>query len=103
MTFRLRAPNAQKVQLNREGAKPVEMSKDEKGVWALTTEALEPDIYGYSFLVDGVNVVDPSNTRMKTNLLNLSNMVHVRGANLVWEEADVPRAPSTSIPTNPRL
>jgi enterochelin esterase family protein len=91
VTFRLRAPNALKVQLNREGAKPVEMSKDEKGIWALTTEALEPDIYGYSFLVDGVNVVDPSNTRMKTNLLNLSNMVHVKGANLDWEEADVPR------------
>lgn len=92
VTFRLKAPNAQKVLLSREGAKPVEMTKDDQGIWSVTTPALEPDIYGYTFQVDGVGILDPVNARIKPNLLNLSSMVHVPGGpHVTWEVADVPR------------
>jgi len=31
------------------------MVRDKKGTWSLTTKALPPGLYGYSFLVDGVH------------------------------------------------
>jgi enterochelin esterase-like enzyme len=91
VTFRLRAPNAQKVELRLEplGTKP--MQKDERGVWSFTTEPLPPDIYTYSFAVDGLKVLDPANPLLKYNLLNTDSQVHVPGpASLPWEINDVP-------------
>ncbi|MDQ3686642.1 MAG: alpha/beta hydrolase-fold protein [Acidobacteriota bacterium] len=91
VTFRLRAPNAKDVKLAREGAPPLPMGKDEQGVWSVTTSALEPDFYGYSFVADGVGLIDPSNPLMKPNLLSTQSMVHVRGAaTLPWEINNVP-------------
>lgn len=93
VTFRYRAPNAAKVLLSREGAKAVEMAKDEKGIWSVTTPPLEPDFYGYTFNVDGTGVIDPVNPKMKPNLLNTSSLVEVASADhsLPWETRDVPR------------
>ena len=92
VTFRLRDPNAVKVAVHVEGAeKPLEMQKDQSGVWSATTEPLAPEIYGYSFEADGVHLLDPSNTEIKPNLLSLSNVVHVTGASPVpWELTDIP-------------
>ena len=92
VTFRFRAPNAKEVVLARESAQRVPMQKDEQGVWSFTTDALEPDIYGYSFVADGVSLIDPLNPLMKPNLLNTQSAVHVPGpASLPWEINDVPR------------
>jgi len=91
VTFRLRAPNAKAVTVNREGAKPLPMTKDESGVWTVTTEALEPDYYGYTFNVDGVAMLDPGNSSFKPNLLNVSSQLHVPGpSTLPWELNGVP-------------
>jgi enterochelin esterase-like enzyme len=91
VTFRLHAPNAKEVMLAREGAQPVRMQKDEQGVWTLTTDPLEPDYYGYSFIADGVALIDPSNHLMKPNLLYAQSVVHVPGpSTLAWEVGDVP-------------
>ena len=91
VTFRLRAPNAKEVFLGREGAPRVAMKKDDKGVWTATTDALEPDLYGYSFIVDGVSLIDPGNSMMKPNLLSPQSVVHVPGpAATPWEINAVP-------------
>jgi enterochelin esterase-like enzyme len=92
VTFRLRAPNAQEVLLSREGSSQrAPMQKDSDGIWTATTAALEPDFYGYSFVVDGVSLVDPSNSLLKPNLLNLTSMFRVPGpSSLPWDIADVP-------------
>ena len=91
VTFRFRDPNAKEVFLGREGAERVTMQKDEQGVWSVTTEPLEPDFYGYSFIADRVGLIDPSNPLMKPNLLNTSSEVHVPGpGSLPWEMNDVP-------------
>src|ERR1700736_2333819 len=42
VTFRLSAPNANKVVLHLEGAKPQAMEPDDQGLRSVTTEALEP-------------------------------------------------------------
>jgi len=91
VTFRLRAPDAKEVVLRCEGTKAGPMQKGEGGVWSLTTEPLEPDIYAYSFVVDGLKVIDPANPLLKYNLLNTDSQVHVPGpATLPWEINDVP-------------
>jgi enterochelin esterase-like enzyme len=92
VTFRFRDPNAKEVLLAMEGSTRVPMQKDEQGIWSVTTKSLAPDIYGYSFVADGVNLTDPVNHLTKPNLLFNSSAVHVPGpASLPWEINDVPR------------
>ena len=91
VTFRFRAPNAQKVDVGLEGGKRFPLAKDDKGIWIATTPALPPDIYGYTFQVDGVGAIDPVNGDMKSNALNPSNMVLVPGESpLPWEFTNIP-------------
>ncbi len=91
VTFRFRAPNAKEVVLELEGAKRSPMLKDDQGIWSVTTDPLEPDFYGYAFVADGVNLIDPSNPMMKPNILNTQSLLHVPGpASLPWEVNDVP-------------
>ncbi len=69
VTFTLNAPDANEVYLyfqNQVGPSPAAdafpMTMDEAGVWSITMGPLAPDMYGYDFIVDGVNIVDPTNT-----------------------------------------
>ncbi len=96
ITFRFRAPGAREVFVSRAGAERLPMSRDEQGTWTATTGALDPDIYQYTFNVDGLSSLDPLNTWVAPNLLNMSNMVRVPGpvsgdGRLPWDVADVPR------------
>jgi enterochelin esterase-like enzyme len=91
VSFRFRAPNAKEVQLAREGAEPQAMQKDDQGIWSLTTTPLAPDYYGYSFVADGVRLIDPANPLLTPNLLATGNAVHVPGPlSLPWELNDIP-------------
>jgi enterochelin esterase family protein len=91
VTFRLKAPNAKDVRVRLETVGSKTMQKDEQGVWSFTSEPMPPDIYSYSFSVDGVQMIDPSNPLLKYNLLNTESQVHVPGpATLPWEINDVP-------------
>jgi enterochelin esterase family protein len=62
VAFRFWAPTAQEVRLSGDwmGGPPVPLVKDAQGAWAVTLGPLDPDIYQYSFLVDGVRADDPS-------------------------------------------
>ncbi len=92
VTFRLKAGEAKEVRVRCEGVKESAMQKDEQGTWSFTTDPLEPDIYTYSFVVDGLRTLDLNNPLMKYNLLNCDSEVHVPGpATLPWEINDVPR------------
>jgi enterochelin esterase family protein len=92
VTFRFVAPNAKDVKLQFEGeTKPLDMTRDDAGVWSVTQGPLQPEIYGYEFIADSVALMDPNNASIKTNLLNPQNMVHVAGSTpQLWEVADVP-------------
>lgn len=96
ITFRLRAPNAREVTVGRAGAERLALTRDDQGIWSATTEPLQPDIYQYTFSVDGQARLDPVNSWVAPNLLNMSNMVRVPGpttgdGRLPWDVADVPR------------
>ena len=68
VTLRMNAPVAQKVSvdgsfLRRTGQRPTaaEMTKGENGIWTYTTDKLDPELYTYSFVVDGLRITDPNN------------------------------------------
>lgn len=92
VTFRFADPNALKVEVELEGESAhTPMQKDDHGTWSVTVGPLQPDIYGYSFIADGVALIDPSNPLMKPNLLSTQSAVHVPGPpTLPWEENQVP-------------
>jgi 1,4-alpha-glucan branching enzyme len=65
VTFRLRAPNAKQVLVTGITQQPIPMQKSGEGIWSATTEPLKPDLYEYAFVVDGLRIVDPANTRFR--------------------------------------
>jgi enterochelin esterase family protein len=92
VTFRLRATNANEVIVRCEGFNDAKMQKDDQGVWSLTSPAMAPDIYTYTFSVDGLRLLDPNNPLLKYNLLNSESELCVPGPkSLSWEINDVPR------------
>jgi enterochelin esterase family protein len=91
VTFRLKDLNAAKVGLSVEGFDAVPMTRGPGGIWTATTAQLAPDIYGYSFTVDGEPRLDPHNSSIKPNLIWQSNMVFVPGSPPeAWEVQNVP-------------
>ena len=80
VTFRLRAPGAEKVELSGQflkGNQPME--KDESGVWSLTVGPVDPDLYPYNFVVDGIGVQDPANPDLFPNEGFKPSLVDVAG------------------------
>ncbi len=69
VTFSYLAPNATTVLLGggQFGAVDVPMTKNAEGVWSVTFGPIKPDIYPYSFKVDGVTVMDPANVAFFPN------------------------------------
>ncbi len=63
--FRLTAPLATKVELRGVQRQLVPLEKDAAGIWSITIGPLAPGIYGYSFIVDGEAMLDPSNPEIK--------------------------------------
>ena len=61
VTFRLLAPKAGEVLLNGnwDNGRNIKMSKDDQGIWSVTVDPLGEQLWGYSFSVDGVKVLDP--------------------------------------------
>jgi len=57
VTFRLKAPEAQKVRVHVD--KDYDMTRDANGLWSATTGPQVPGFHYYWFILDGVNVCDP--------------------------------------------
>jgi enterochelin esterase-like enzyme len=90
VTLRLRALNAQKVDLELEGA-VTPMRQDAEGLWTATTPVLAPEIYAYRFVVDGTPLLDPRNTDVRDNLQTLSSNLTVPGTPPEpWELQSIP-------------
>ena len=81
VTFRLLAPAAKEVKLNAQFEKtPVPMTKDGQGVWSVTVGPVKPDMYPYSFQVDGLSVADPKNTAIFPNEGFQNSVVEITGS-----------------------
>lgn len=83
VTFRLKAANATKVEvvgdfLSKD--EKAEMKKVNNDVWEYTTpKALAPELYSYSFMMDGIKISDPSNVFMSRDVVTISNLFMIDG------------------------
>ena len=57
--FAVRAPEAQKVQVDLGGTK-YDMTKGDGDTWRVTTNPQVPGFHYYSLIIDGVSVADPA-------------------------------------------
>lgn len=80
VTFSVRAPNAQKVELSgqfQKGNQP--LTKDTNGVWSITVGPIEPNLYPYNFVIDGIGVADSANQDLFPNERFKPSLVDVPG------------------------
>ena len=91
ITFRFKAPKAVRVQLTgdflpvQKNAKfevpgIVDLKEGQEGVWEYTTpEPLKPELYSYSFIVDGLRMNDPANVYLIRDVSTLTNVFIIGG------------------------
>ncbi|HET9277116.1 MAG TPA: alpha/beta hydrolase-fold protein [Flavitalea sp.] len=78
VTFRYLARSAKDVKLSAQFLKSqVPMTKDSSGIWSVTVAPIKPDIYPYSFNVDGITVMDPANVDFFPNERFKASLVDV--------------------------
>ena len=80
VTFQLRAPNAEAVQVAGQwGNPPAAMTKDANDVWSVTVGPIEPGVWEYSFRVDGLQMIDPGNPAIKPMRSPRTSILHLPG------------------------
>jgi enterochelin esterase family protein len=99
LTFRLIAPAATQAGVALDlYAKPLPMTKGDDGVWSVTTKPLDPEYYGYDYVVDGKTQLDPLNADVRFNYVFLGNQVMLPGATpQPWELQAVPHGRVTHV------
>ena len=65
VTFNFYDPSAQQVSVTGDfdeiRSRTLPMTKQDNGVWTVTTSPLAPELYSYSLTVDGQRFIDPAN------------------------------------------
>lgn len=95
VTFRLKAPKAVKVQVTGDflptqkiktpfgefdGPGVADLKEGKDGVWEFTTpEPLKPELYSYSFIVNDLKIMDPSNVYMIRDVASVTNVFIIGG------------------------
>lgn len=80
VTFRLHAPKAVRVQVTGDCLPgDVDMTEKEGGIWEYTTGPLASELYRYSFIVDGLRILDPSNVYINRDVASVMNIFIVGG------------------------
>lgn len=89
--FRIAAEKATSVSLTGQMSEEnVAMEKGEDGVWSATLADVEPGIYEYGFVVDGLRMLDPGNPAVKLSRNLRASILHVPGGK-IWDfRAEVP-------------
>ena len=91
ITFRYRDTGARKVEVTLENTADPLVMVETDGVWSVTSLPQKPEIYWYSFWVDGKPQLDPLNGTVFPSLAYLDSFVTVPGRKpQPWDERDVP-------------
>lgn len=106
VTFRLKAPNAKEVKVTGDflptekiktpfgefdGPGSAALVKNADGVWEYTCPALSPELYSYTFIVDGLRMPDPSNVHQIRDTASITNVFLIDGDYASnYKIADVP-------------
>ena len=85
VTFNFYDPSAQQVSVTGDFEQihwlTLPMTKQDNGVWTVTTKKLAPELYSYSLTVDGQRFVDPANSYVNRDISTLSNIFIVTNGN----------------------
>lgn len=94
VTFRFVAPKAVKVQVTGDflptmkfqtpfgefdGPGVADLKEGKDGIWEFTSDVLAPELYSYSFIVDGLKVKDPANVYMNRDVNSVTNIFIIKG------------------------
>ena len=106
VTFRLFAPEASSVQVTgdflpsvkmdtpmgqMDGPGKADLTKDENGVWVYKSATLPPELYNYSFIIDGFTTTDPSNPFLIRDVASATNILIIGGDQAdLYQVQDVP-------------
>lgn len=112
VTFRLRAPKAVKVQVTGDFLPTQKIETpfgtfdgpgfadliEKDGVWEFTSAPLAPELYSYSFVVDGLMMRDPSNVYMIRDVASVTNVFIIGGERAdLYKVNDVPHGSVTRV------
>lgn len=111
VSFRVYAPEAKSVQVTgdflptvkmetqfgpMDGPGKTDLSKGENGVWEYKTAPLGPELYNYSFIVDGFTTTDPSNPFLIRDVASVTNIFIVGGGHAdLFKTNDTPHGSVT--------
>lgn len=91
VTFRYEDPTAGSVKLKGIHRTMVDMKRGSHGVWSVTVGPMDPGLYDYSFVVDGEQVIDPSNPQVMPELNpDTSSLEITTRTPLFYQWRDVP-------------
>jgi len=94
VTFRFQAPNADSVFITGDFLPTAKydsqwgeidipgramLEKDNNGTWSFTSAVLEPNLYSYSFIVDGLITTDPNNVYKVRDVASVFDVFIVDG------------------------
>jgi enterochelin esterase family protein len=101
VAFRILAPKAESVALQASDIPGMaqggpQFSKADNGVWEAVVGPIEPGAYRYTFMINGVAVVDPRNPSVSESNNNSWSLVYVPGASFM-ESARVPHGAVASV------
>jgi len=111
VTFRYYAPNADTVRITGDFLPTEKMktqwgtfdapgkallTKDEKGIWSLTSQVLPSELYNYSFIVDGITTTDPNNPFLVRDVASIMNIFIIGGGQAdLYKVNDIPHGTVT--------
>ena len=106
VTFRLMAPNADTVRITGDFLPTEKMktqwgtfdvpgkallTKDGKGLWSFTSDALKPELYSYSFIIDGFTTIDANNPFIVRDVASVTNIFIIGGGQAeLYKVNDIP-------------
>jgi enterochelin esterase family protein len=109
VTFRILAPRAETVGLRGgdipalasagRGAPPnpgPPFTKGDNGVWEATMGPIDPGAYRYTFMVNGVAVIDPRNPAISESNNNVWSLLYIPGADFM-ETKNIPHGAVASV------
>jgi enterochelin esterase-like enzyme len=99
VVFRLAGPQAQTVGIRGSdlaNLAQTQFTKGENGNWEATVGPVNPGAYRYNFVVDGIVVVDPSNTSVSQTNTTVNSLLFVPGAEFM-DAKNVPHGAVASV------
>jgi enterochelin esterase family protein len=101
VTFNVLSKNAQTVSLSGSwmgAGENKEMTKNDQGVWSVKVGPLEPSMYHYNIIVDGISILDPANPKaMRDGTRYASTLIIPGQGSDLFEVNDVPHGSVTKV------